>query len=846
MKITRFVGGIVVAGAVLQGCDSSNGLKVTDLPRPDGSRPESSVQLDVFNDFVAAAKAAPDAAVVDSTNLFGNSGFESGLAGWTDCAPGATSLSADAHEGSAALLLANDSCFYRSVEAVPGNSYVLSCEVKLTANKAWTGMGMVFANGEYSTLSEVPVAVATSGEYTTLATKGIAPEGASFVSMWLHSDHGALVDNCSLVLESNQPPVSPDDGENLLSNGNFSALDANGNATHWTSGCGGVAIADGASLYLADGSCVDQALTVGGVESIRNNSGAFSCFVSEVDGYSDLSIFLDNKVAGVRRITSVDKNTRVTVDVSAENISNGFVTLYSEGHLKVEECTLSAGVVTTDLVVDPAPTDPVVDPAPTDPVVDPAPTDPVVDPAPTDPVVDPTPTDPVPADGATPVVFASDTLEAVIRAGSQISNDTSVPITRDDLLSLTSVDSVRGSGGGIDSFEGLEYALNLETINLTSTQVTDLTPLAGLTKLKSITMRSPVSDISPLAGLTALKSLSLSTTPEFSDLAPLAGLTSLESITFKQSSSISDLTPLSNLRSLETISIESGKVADASAIASLPSVSTLFLQGSPLTNIQALVNGVAIGDNDIVELTADALDLSPNSPDLVALHALQDLGVTLRLFASAGGLVDLPPLTTASVETSARYRLTFNATWSAQSHPVNFPPPAHFSDLAGAVHNDQVALWRTGELASSGIELMAETGDASGLLAEAAGAVNAGSAASVIDGGGVAQSPGAVSVVFEVTRDHPLVSITSMVAPSPDWFVGIRDVALFNGTEFVESLTIEAAVYDSGTDSGLLFTSGDVDTQPAAPITLLSTSGTETNFANGLPSVGQFVIQKLP
>ncbi len=813
MKITRIVGGIVVVGAVIQGCDSSSGLKVTQVQRPDGSRPDSSVQLDVFNDFVAAAKAAPTVAPVDSTNLFGNPGFESGQDGWTDCVPGATSLSTDAYDGAAALQLASDSCFYRSVEAVPGNSYVLSCEVKLTANKAWTGMGMVFADGEYHTLSDVPVAVATSGNYTTLVTKGIAPDGVSFVSMWLHSDHGALVDNCSLVLESNQPPVSPDVGENLLSNGNFIALDASGNATDWTSGCGGTAIADGMSLYVADGSCVDQALTVGGVESIRNNSGAFSCFVSEVEGYSDLSVFLDNKIAGVRRITSADKNTRVTVDVNAGNISNGFVTLYSEGHLKVEECTLSSDL-TTDPVVDPAPTDPVVDPAP--------------------------------ADGATPVVFASDTLEAVIRAGSQISNDTSVPITRDDLLSLTSIDSVRGSGGGIDSFEGLEYAVNLETINLTSTQVTDLAPLAGLTKLTSITMRSPVSDISPLAGLTALKSLSLSTTPDFSDLTPLAGLTSLERLTFKGSSSISDLTPLSNLVNLELISIESGKVTNASAIAALPSLTTLFLQGSPLTNIQALVNGGAIGDNDIVELTADALDLTPNSPDLIALHALQDLGVTLRLFASAGGLVDLPPLTTASVETSARYRLTFNASWSAQSHPVNFPSSAHFSGLVGAVHNDQVALWNTGELASNGIELMAETGDTSGLLAEVAGAVNAGSAASAINGGGVALSPGAVSVEFEVTRDHPLITITSMVAPSPDWFVGVRDLALFDGTDFVESLTIEAPVYDSGTDSGLLFTSDDIDTQPATPITLLSTDATATNFISGLPSVGQFVIQKLP
>jgi hypothetical protein len=35
----------------------------------------------------------------------------------------------------------------------------------------------------------------------------------------------------------------------------------------------------------------------------------------------------------------------------------------------------------------------------------------------------------------------------------------------------------------------------------------------------------------------------------------------------------------------------------------------------------------------------------------------------------------------------ARYRLTFNATWSAQTHPNDFPPSPHFSGLIGMTHN---------------------------------------------------------------------------------------------------------------------------------------------------------------
>ena len=70
------------------------------------------------------------------------------------------------------------------------------------------------------------------------------------------------------------------------------------------------------------------------------------------------------------------------------------------------------------------------------------------------------------------------------------------------------------------------------------------------------------------------------------------------------------------------------------------------------------------------------------------------------------------------METEARYRVTFTATWSAETHPTNFPSGPHFSGLVGATHHGGVRLWQTGEIASDGIELMAETGGKSELLHE--------------------------------------------------------------------------------------------------------------------------------
>src|SRR5258708_1008307 len=52
---------------------------------------------------------------------------------------------------------------------------------------------------------------------------------------------------------------------------------------------------------------------------------------------------------------------------------------------------------------------------------------------------------------------------------------------------------------------------------------------------------------------------------------------------------------------------------------------------------------------------------------------------------------------------TALYRVDFNATWSQQTHPVNWTTNAHWSGLVGGVHNSAAHFFRDGELASEGI-----------------------------------------------------------------------------------------------------------------------------------------------
>ncbi len=163
---------------------------------------------------------------------------------------------------------------------------------------------------------------------------------------------------------------------------------------------------------------------------------------------------------------------------------------------------------------------------------------------------------------------------------------------------------------------------------------------------------------------------------------------------------------------------------------------------------------------------------------------------------------------------TAEYRVTFESTWSAQTHPHEFPTSAHFSGLIGGTHNDQVSFWQVGSLASQGIQDMAEMGSKTALQQEVQAAIAAGTANAVLSGGGISPSPGSVSLTFDVEDAFPLVTLVSMLAPSPDWFVGVSGLDLHPNGTWIPQVTVDLALYDAGTDSGPSFTSPNQATVP--------------------------------
>jgi len=100
----------------------------------------------------------------------------------------------------------------------------------------------------------------------------------------------------------------------------------------------------------------------------------------------------------------------------------------------------------------------------------------------------------------------------------------------------------------------------LTELNIRETRVTDLSPLAGLTNLTTLRIEeNTLSNITPLAGLTNLRELGLNTMLQLTDLAPLAGLTELTKLDIRVNK-ITDLTPLAGLTNLTELHLEDNPI----------------------------------------------------------------------------------------------------------------------------------------------------------------------------------------------------------------------------------------------------------------------------------------------
>ncbi len=169
-----------------------------------------------------------------------------------------------------------------------------------------------------------------------------------------------------------------------------------------------------------------------------------------------------------------------------------------------------------------------------------------------------------------PVLLTDDSLEVVVR--STIHKEAG-PLTRVDVEQLV---FLVGRSRNIASLVGIDQIWNLEVASLSDNQISDLTPVVGLKKLRSLSLAdNNISDLSPLATMDQIQHLELAYNP------------------------IADLSPITEMSNLQE----------------------LFLEGCGLTDLAALVANPDIADGDIVGVVDNPLSQTAINEQIPALEA---------------------------------------------------------------------------------------------------------------------------------------------------------------------------------------------------------------------------------
>ncbi|XP_076544630.1 spondin-1 isoform X2 [Osmia lignaria lignaria] len=170
----------------------------------------------------------------------------------------------------------------------------------------------------------------------------------------------------------------------------------------------------------------------------------------------------------------------------------------------------------------------------------------------------------------------------------------------------------------------------------------------------------------------------------------------------------------------------------------------------------------------------------------------------------------------------AKYEVTFEGLWSRNTHPKDFPSKGwliRFSDVIGASHTVDYGFWKYSGMASTGLRQVAEHGSTRKLESELK--AQSEHIRTIIKARGISYPnvTGKTFAVFRVDRKHHLMSLVSMLDPSPDWIVGVSGLELcLANCSWIEHKELNLYPYDAGTDDGITYLSPDSPTEPQEPI----------------------------
>lgn len=190
----------------------------------------------------------------------------------------------------------------------------------------------------------------------------------------------------------------------------------------------------------------------------------------------------------------------------------------------------------------------------------------------------------------------------------------------------------------------------LETFYLQENDLTDLTSLAKLPKLKNLYIKGNASlkSLATLKGATKLQLIDASNCTDLETLGDISGLSELEMIQLSGCSKLKEITSLKDLPNLVNITADSCAIEDLGTLNNLPKLQTLILSDNKdLTNINAIT--------DMPQLKTLALD-GCGITSIGTLDNLPKLDLKENQLTSISEINDLPRL--SYLDVSVNYLTT--------------------------------------------------------------------------------------------------------------------------------------------------------------------------------------------
>lgn len=209
--------------------------------------------------------------------------------------------------------------------------------------------------------------------------------------------------------------------------------------------------------------------------------------------------------------------------------------------------------------------------------------------------------------------FVDNNFEEVIR---EHLNKPTGAILNTDLESIT---NINGRNRNIQNIYGIEFCINLDTLDVGFNGITDLIPLFYLRTINILKLdNNNIDDLAPLRFFYELTELFISNN-KIEDLSYISNFTKL-TILFLNNNYLLSIDALSNLSKLTILFLNNTFIQDISPLSNLLNLKYLAISGNPIDNFELLGNLDSLNAIELSDLEQFDLNNIKDIPNLETLY----------------------------------------------------------------------------------------------------------------------------------------------------------------------------------------------------------------------------------